>query len=227
MEASRQAACGEEGGGCNSALPPPSCDRDHDAGKKAKKRCASPASAAASQALNRVQSRPRLAAPPRAELPTHLFTRPRLNPCAHTPAACTACRTRDSSPSSSSSSSSSSESDEERRRKKQKREKKTKRDKRSKKEKRSKKKDKKAKKEKRSKRDKKDEDEERPVQLSKFVKGAYDSSSDEEGVQRSSISGLKIKMKIDKTKEDKKLVSVDLHPLFARAQRALCTCRRS
>ena len=115
-----------------------------------------------------------------SESPTHLCTRPRLNPCAHTPAACTACRTRDSTPSSSSSSSSSSESDEERRRKKHKREKKTKRDKRSKKEKRSKKKDKKAKKEKRSKRDMKDEDEERPVQLSKFVKGAYDSSSDEE-----------------------------------------------
>ena len=172
-----------------------------------------------------IEAAPGCAAP--SESPTHLCTRPRLNPCTHTPAACTACRTRDSSPSSSSSSSSSSESDEERRRKKQKREKKTKRDKRSKKEKRSKKKDKKAKKEKRSKRDKKDGDEERPVQLSKFVKGAYDSSSDEEGVQRSSISGLKIKMKIDKTKEDKKLVSVDLHPLHARAQRALCTCRRS
>ena len=68
-EASREAASGEEGGGCNSALPPPSCDRDHDAGKKAKKRCASPASAAASQALGRVRSRPRLAEPPRASRP--------------------------------------------------------------------------------------------------------------------------------------------------------------
>ena len=62
-----------------------------------------------------------------------------------------------------------------------------------------------------------------PMQYSKFLKGAYDSSSEEEvlitshvrklrltmckqGTRRSAISGQKIKMKVDRTSQDKTLV---------------------
>ncbi len=83
-----------------------------------------------------------------------------------------------------------------------------------------------------------------PMQYSKFLKGVYDSSDEDEvtvdflmhslildteqtglqGTRRSAISGQKIKMKVDRTSQDKALVGPALFlPSLLSIPSALCT----